>query len=99
MGAAFALRVFFNWTYLPELAASAFFSHVPGSFESAAVEALGPLAKETTYLVASAVFVLVLALLPLGLRRLGVLSKRIAPAAAAYALSAYAATLGLGLQC
>lgn len=97
VGVSFALRILFNEAYLPELAASAFFSYVPGSFESAAVGALGALAKETTYVVASAILVIVLAFLPPALGRLGVPPGRRGPAAAVYALSAYSVMLGLGL--
>jgi len=52
VSSSFALRILFNVAYLPELAASAVFSLVPGFLESRAVESLGPLAKDTTYAVA-----------------------------------------------
>ena len=95
VGASFACRLLFGTPYLPELAASAVFSLVPGSLESAAVENLGPLAKETTYLVASVVLVLVLALVPPLLRRVGVLPRGAASTLLASAASTYAVLVTL----
>ena len=95
VAASFILRVLFGVVYLPELAADAFFSIVPGSLESAAVETLGVLAKETTYLVASVLLVLVLGLVPLALKKVGLLPRRALPAVLACAVSTYAILLGL----
>lgn len=92
---SFATRVIFGVPYLPELAASAVFSLVPGSLESSAVENLGPLAKEATYLMASVVLVLVLASVPFILGRFGVLRRSAATALLAGAASAYALLLVL----
>ena len=89
------LRVLFGLTYLPEIAASAVFSLVPGSIESSAVENLGPLAKEATYFIASLVLVLVLAAVPPVLKRLGILSRRGPSAALEVALSSYFLLLSL----
>ena len=95
VGVAFAFRVLFGVSYLPEIAASAVFSIVPGTLESAAVENLGPLAKETTYLIASLLLVLVLAGVPLLLRRVGAFPRGAASALLASAASAYGVLLAL----
>ena len=95
VASSFAARVLFGVPYLPELAASTVFSFVPGSVESTAVENLGPLAKETTYLVSSVVLVLVLALIPFVLRRLGVLRPRAASALLATGASSYLVLMAL----
>jgi len=92
---SFFLGVLFGLTYLPEIAASAVFSLVPGSVESAAVENLGPLAKETTYFVGSVALVLVLAVIPLVLKRFGALPSRGLSVVLASAASAYCVLLTL----
>jgi DMSO/TMAO reductase YedYZ molybdopterin-dependent catalytic subunit len=96
VGASFAFRILLGGTYLPELAASAVFSLVPGSVESRAVESLGPLAKETTYAVASAILVLVLASVPAALKRFKLLPTGRITAALACVLGAYVVMLALG---
>ena len=92
---SFATSVLFGVPYLPGLAASALFSLVPGSLESAAVENLGPLAKETAYLTASLALVFVLASVPLVLERSGVLHRGAATTLLAGAFSTYAVLLVL----
>ena len=92
---SFLLRVLLGLTYLPEIASSAVFSLIPGSIESGAVENLGPLAKETTYLLASVVLVLVLAVIPLFLRRLGALPRQGPSLVLVSAVTAYGVLLGL----
>jgi DMSO/TMAO reductase YedYZ molybdopterin-dependent catalytic subunit len=61
---SFVVRIFFGGVYLPELASEALFSLVPGFLESRAVENLGPLAKESAFLGASIINVVVLAFIP-----------------------------------
>ncbi len=46
---SFLLRVFVGGLFIPELAAQTIFSLMPGSVESQAVSALGPLAKQLTF--------------------------------------------------
>jgi DMSO/TMAO reductase YedYZ molybdopterin-dependent catalytic subunit len=93
---SFALRILFNVAYLPELAASAVFSLVPGFLESRAVESLGPLAKETTYAAGSVILVFVLGLVPVGLGRAGLLPKGKVSLALSLAVSSYLLMLALG---
>ena len=66
---SFLIRIFLGGTYLPELAAQALFSLVPGSLESQAVETLGPLAKESAFVGASIIDVFLLAVIPVLLSR------------------------------
>lgn len=47
---SFFLRIFAGGLFIPELAAQAFFSLIPGTIESQAVETLGSLAKYLTFL-------------------------------------------------
>lgn len=96
VGVSFVFRIFFNEVYLPELAASAVFSLVPGFLESSAVENLGPLAKDTTYVVASIVLAVVLALVPVVLGRFRLIPDRALPRALVLLVSTYAVLLGLG---
>lgn len=95
VGASFALRVLFNGTYLPELAASAVFSHVPGFLESRAVESLGPLAKDTTYAAASVILAVVLGLVPVVLGRFGLIPLGRLRASLVFVLSTYSVMVGL----
>jgi DMSO/TMAO reductase YedYZ molybdopterin-dependent catalytic subunit len=67
---SFLVRIFLGGTYLPELAAQALFSLVPGSVESKAVENLGPLAKESAFVGASVVYAVLLATLPVIVSRM-----------------------------
>ncbi|MGH9922533.1 MAG: hypothetical protein ACRD38_07260, partial [Nitrososphaerales archaeon] len=46
---SFLLRVFAGGLFIPELASQTIFSLMPGSVESQAVGALGPLAKQLTF--------------------------------------------------
>lgn len=96
VGASFLLRTFLGWPFLPELAASAVYSHIPGSIESVAVENLGPLAKEATYVTSSAVLVLVLALVVPGLRRFGLLPRSRGARFVAIVLCTYVLMVALG---
>ena len=72
---SFALRILAGGFYLPELAASALFSLVPGYLESRAVENLGPLAKDSAFLGASVLNAVVLGLIPVVLDRFGRIPK------------------------
>ena len=72
---SFVLRIQAGGVYLPELAASALFSLVPGYLESRAVENLGPLAKDSAYLGASVLNAVFLGLIPVVLHRFGRLPK------------------------
>jgi len=67
---SFLLRIYFQGTYLPELAAQTLFSLVPGAVESQAVENLGPLAKESAFVGASVLNVFLFALIPFVVRLL-----------------------------
>ncbi len=96
VGFSYLLRIFFGVTYLPEVAAQALFSLVPGSVESQAVENLGALAKETAFVGASVVNVFVLALIPSLLRRLGYQPMSRAFRIAFYVFVPYAVLLILG---
>jgi DMSO/TMAO reductase YedYZ molybdopterin-dependent catalytic subunit len=96
VGTSFAFRILFNGAYLPELAASAVFSLVPGFLESRAVENLGPLAKDTTYLAASIVLAVVLGLVPVILGRLRLIPRGMFPKALVLLVSTYAVMLALG---
>jgi len=98
VGFSYLLRVLFGVTYLPEVAAQALFSLAPGSIESQAVENLGALAKETAFVGASAVNVLLLALVPYVLRRLGYQPKGRAFRMAIYTFVPYAVLLALGFS-
>jgi DMSO/TMAO reductase YedYZ molybdopterin-dependent catalytic subunit len=93
---SFVLRILFNVAYLPELAASAVFSLVPGFLESQAVETLGPLAKETTYAVASIILAVVLGLVPVAINRGGLIPKRRLSLVLLLFVSTYGAMLALG---
>lgn len=95
VGASFVSRTLFGVAYLPELASSAVFSLVPGAVESRAVESLGPLAKDTTYLVTSVVLVLVLAFIPSALSRFRMLQRRGPISALVMTVSAYGVLLAL----
>ena len=94
---SFASRILFNGPYLPELAASAVFSLVPGFLESRAVENLGPLAKDTTFLVASIALALVLGLVPVVLERFRLVPTKRIPAALVFLATTYIVMLGLGV--
>jgi DMSO/TMAO reductase YedYZ molybdopterin-dependent catalytic subunit len=96
VGFSFLLRLFFGVTYLPEVAAQALFSLTPGSVESQAVENLGALAKETAFVGASIANVLLLALIPYGLARLGYKPERRALRIAFFVFVPYAILLALG---
>jgi DMSO/TMAO reductase YedYZ molybdopterin-dependent catalytic subunit len=96
VSSSFALRILFNVAYLPELAASAVFSLVPGFLESRAVESLGPLAKDTTYVVASIVLALVLGMVPVVLGRFNMIPRRKLPAGVVFVVSTYVSMLALG---
>lgn len=96
LGLSFVLRMYAGGSFLPEIASQAFFSSVPGQLESGAVEALGSLAKYTTYAVAIAVSLLIYGLLALLSARLGAVYGDRPPVRAlvAFALS-YAVLLAL----
>jgi DMSO/TMAO reductase YedYZ molybdopterin-dependent catalytic subunit len=68
---SFLLRLVFGTAFLPELAAQTLFSLTPGFLESRAVENLGPLAKDSAFLGASVINVLLIALIPYGFERSG----------------------------
>jgi DMSO/TMAO reductase YedYZ molybdopterin-dependent catalytic subunit len=97
VAASFAFRVLLNGAYLPELASSAVFSLVPGFLESRAVESLGPLAKDTTYAVASIVLALLLGLVPVVLGRFRLIPTGRLTTALILTGSAYLVMLALGL--
>jgi DMSO/TMAO reductase YedYZ molybdopterin-dependent catalytic subunit len=94
--ASFALRMLFSGVYLPELASSALFSLVPGFLESKAVESLGPLAKDTTFAVASILLAVVLGLVPVVAGRLGYVPESRLKTGLVFAVSTYALMLALG---
>lgn len=96
VGFAYLLRVFLGTPYLPEMAAQALFSLTPGSVESQAVENLGALAKESAFVGASVVNVLLLAVTPSGLGRLGYRPQGKASRIAFFVLVRYAVMLVLG---
>ncbi|HEV2225228.1 MAG TPA: molybdopterin-dependent oxidoreductase [Nitrososphaerales archaeon] len=96
VGCSYLFRVFLGVTYLPEVAAQALFSLAPGSVESQAVENLGALAKESAFIGASVVNVLLLALIPYALRRLGYQPEGRGYRMAFYSLVPYALLLALG---
>ena len=97
VGASFVLRVLFNTAYLPELASSTVFSLIPGFLESRAVESLGPLAKDSTFVVASVVNAVVLGLIPVVLQRFGRMPKDHLRVSAVLAVAPYAIMMALGI--
>ncbi len=97
VGLSFLLRIYVHGTYLPELAAQTLFSLVPGSVESQAVENLGPLAKESAFVGASMLNVFLFALIPYGVRRLGLKPEGRYVRVAAFTFVPYVAMFSLGL--
>ncbi len=97
MGLSFLLRIYVHGTYLPELAAQTLFSLAPGAVESQAVENLGPLAKESAFVGASVLNVILLALVPYGVRRLGLKLEVRYFRVAAFTFVPYVSMLSLGL--
>jgi DMSO/TMAO reductase YedYZ molybdopterin-dependent catalytic subunit len=93
---SFVFRMLFNGVYLPELASSALFSLVPGFLESRAVESLGPLAKDTTFAVASILLAVVLGLVPVVAGRFGYAPQSRPKAGLVFAVFTYALMLALG---
>jgi DMSO/TMAO reductase YedYZ molybdopterin-dependent catalytic subunit len=94
---SFVFRILFDWAYLPELASSALFSLVPGFLESKAVENLGPLAKDTAFVVASVLNAVVLGLIPVGLQRLRRMQRRSLRGVIIFAGLAYGVMVALGI--
>jgi DMSO/TMAO reductase YedYZ molybdopterin-dependent catalytic subunit len=95
--ASFIVRILFNGAYLPELASSALFSLVPGFLESKAVENLGPLAKDTAFIVASVLNAVVLGLIPVALQKLRRMQKRSLRGVMVFAGLAFGIMLALGV--
>jgi DMSO/TMAO reductase YedYZ molybdopterin-dependent catalytic subunit len=95
VASSFVVRVFFGGVYLPELASEALFSLVPGFLESRAVENLGPLAKESAFLGASIINVVLLAAVPVLVSRFRLLPGGKPRKAAVYFMLSYLVMVGL----
>ena len=97
VGTSFATMMLIGGIYLPQLASAAVFSLVPGFLESRAAESLGPLAKDTTFVVASVLNVVFLGLIPVSLQRIRVVPRRRPSAVAVWVVIPYVGMLALGL--
>jgi hypothetical protein len=93
---SFLLRLLLGIVFLPELAAQTLFSLTPGFLESRAVENLGPLAKDSAFVGASIINVLLIALIPYIFERTGRTPKNWLRRLTFFVLLPYVVMLALG---